>query len=164
MWRDARASRGAGFVQELGPGEAERGTMTIDAFATPLDLAALAYFLLAIGTYRMVAGARALEGRSLIGAVQAQRVRWMLNMARRDNRMLDAILLGSLSQGNAFFASTSAIALGGLAAIILARRDFFSRSLRLIAGTDPPSRLSQRGLRPKLMVGQRTILVPLTKM
>ena len=78
--------------------------------------------------------------------------------------MLDVILLGRLGQGNAFFASTSAIALGGLAAIILARRDFFSRSLRLIAGTDPPSRLSQRGLRPKLMVGQRTILVPLTKM
>jgi uncharacterized membrane protein len=52
----------------------------------------------------------------LIGAVQAQRVRWMLNMAKRDNRMLDAILLGSLGQGNAFFASTSAIAVGGLAA------------------------------------------------
>jgi len=90
--------------------------MSIDAFATPLDLAALAYFLLAIGIYTLVAGARWLESRSLIGAVQAQRVRWMLNMAKRDNRMLDAILLGSLGQGNAFFASTSAIAVGGLAA------------------------------------------------
>ena len=90
--------------------------MPIDAFATPLDLAALAYFLLAIFTYRLVAGARSLEARSLVGAVQAQRVRWMLNMARRDNRMLDAILLGSLGQGTAFFASTSAIAVGGLAA------------------------------------------------
>jgi hypothetical protein len=29
--------------------------MSIDAFATPLDLAALAYFLLAIGIYRLVA-------------------------------------------------------------------------------------------------------------
>jgi uncharacterized membrane protein len=90
--------------------------MAVDRFATPLDLAALAYFLLAIGLYRMIAGARGLEARSLIGAVQRQRVRWMLNMAQRDNRMLDAILLGSLSQGNAFFASTSAIAVGGLAA------------------------------------------------
>ena len=77
---------------------------------------ALAYFLLAIGIYRLVAGARGSSARSLIGAVQAQRVRWMLNMAKRDNRMLDAILLGSLGQGNAFFASTSAIAVGGLAA------------------------------------------------
>jgi uncharacterized membrane protein len=92
--------------------------MTIDAFATPLDLLALAYFLLAIGIYRLIAGRRGLEARSLVGAVQAQRVRWMLNMAKRENRMLDAFLLGSLSQGNAFFASTSAIAVGGLAATL----------------------------------------------
>ena len=39
-------------------------------------------------------------------------------MAGRDNRMLDAILLGSLGQGNAFFASTSAIAVGGLTATL----------------------------------------------
>jgi uncharacterized membrane protein len=90
--------------------------MAVDQFATPLDLVALAYFLLAIGLYRVIAGARALEARSLIGAVQRQRVRWMLNMAQRDNRMFDAILLGSLGQGNAFFASTTAIAVGGLAA------------------------------------------------
>jgi uncharacterized membrane protein len=90
--------------------------MTIDAFATPLDLAAVAYFLLAVGIYRLITGRRRLQARSLVGAVQAQRMRWMLNMAKRDNRMLDAILLGSLSQGNAFFASTSAIAVGGLAA------------------------------------------------
>jgi len=90
--------------------------MTIDAFATPLDLIALAYFFLVIAFYRVISGSRWLEARSLIGAVQAQRVRWMLNMAGRENRMLDAILLGSLSQGNAFFASTSAIAVGGLAA------------------------------------------------
>jgi uncharacterized membrane protein len=88
----------------------------IDRFATPLDLAAVCYFFTAIALYRIIAGTRRLEGRSLIGAVQAQRVRWMLNMAARENRMLDAILLGSLSQGNAFFASTSAIAVGGLAA------------------------------------------------
>jgi uncharacterized membrane protein len=90
--------------------------MTLDAFVTPLDAAALAYFLAAIGIYRFMASRRGLEARSLIGAVQAQRVRWMLNMAGRENRMLDAILLGSLGQGNAFFASTSAIAVGGLAA------------------------------------------------
>ena len=92
--------------------------MTIDAYATPLDLAAFAYFLLATAIYRLVTGQRGLESRSLAGAVQGQRMRWMLNMAKRDNRMLDAILLGSLSQGNAFFASTSAIAVGGLAATL----------------------------------------------
>lgn len=92
--------------------------MTVDAFAPPMDAAALAYFLLAIGIYRLISGRRPLEARSLVGAIQAQRVQWMLNMARRENRMLDALLLTSLGQGNAFFASTSAIAVGGLAATI----------------------------------------------
>lgn len=92
--------------------------MTVDALAPPMDAAALAYFLLAIGIYRLISGRRSLEGRSLVGAIQAQRVQWMLNMARRENRMLDALLLTSLGQGNAFFASTSAIAVGGLAATI----------------------------------------------
>ena len=92
--------------------------MTIDAYATPLDLAAFAYFLLATGIYRLISGRRGLEARSLAGAIQAQRMRWMLNTAERDNRMLDAILLGSLGQGNAFFASSSAIAVGGLAATL----------------------------------------------
>jgi uncharacterized membrane protein len=92
--------------------------MTIDSLAPPMDVAAIAYFFIAIAIYRLVSSWRALEPRSLIGAIQAQRVRWMLNMARRENRMLDALLLTSLGQGNAFFASTSAIAVGGLAATL----------------------------------------------
>lgn len=92
--------------------------MRLDSLATPLDLAAIAYFFLAIGIYRLIVSLPALQRRSLVGAIQQQRVRWMLNMAGRDNRMLDAILLGSLSQGNAFFASTSAIAVGGLTATL----------------------------------------------
>ena len=92
--------------------------MSLDSLAAPLDLIAIAYFFLAIGIYRLIVSRAGLERRSLIGAVQQQRVRWMLNMAGRDNRMLDAILLGSLGQGNAFFASTSAIAVGGLTATL----------------------------------------------
>jgi uncharacterized membrane protein len=90
--------------------------MSLDAIAPPMDLAAVAYFFLAIAIYRLIGGRRAVAARSLGGAIQRQRLQWMLNMAKRENRMLDAILLGSLGQGNAFFASTSAIAVGGLAA------------------------------------------------
>jgi uncharacterized membrane protein len=92
--------------------------MTLDSIATPLDLIAIAYFFLAIGIYRVVVSLPSMQRRSLTGAIQRQRVRWMLNMAGRDARMLDAILLGSLGQGNAFFASTSAIAVGGLTATL----------------------------------------------
>ena len=91
------------------------GLLTI---MTPYDLAALAFFLLAMLGYRFVCGFKAIEDRSLVGAVQRQRVSWMLVMAGRENRVLDAIVLQSLGQGNAFFASTTAIAIGGLTALM----------------------------------------------
>lgn len=87
-------------------------------FMTELDFAAICFFLAALGLYRIVLHRTRLGESSLVGAVQAQRVVWMQNMARRENRMIDAVLLSSLSQGNAFFASTSAIAIGGLAATV----------------------------------------------
>lgn len=92
--------------------------MSLEAIAPPLDIAALAYFGLAVFLYRVISARWARAGGGLLGAIQEHRVNWMLNMAKREQRMLDAILLGSLSQGNAFFASTSAIAVGGLAATL----------------------------------------------
>ena len=82
------------------------------------DLAAMAWFAMSILTYRLIAEWKPVEERSIVGAMQAQRIAWMRNMARRENRVLDGIVLQALSQGNAFFASTSAIVIGGLAAIM----------------------------------------------
>ena len=79
---------------------------------------AFAWFVISIVGYRFLAERTQLEGRSIVGAIQIQRVEWMRNMARRDNRVLDGVVLQGLGQGNAFFASTSAIAIGGLAAIM----------------------------------------------
>ncbi|MEW5963425.1 MAG: DUF599 domain-containing protein [Pseudomonadota bacterium] len=83
-----------------------------------LDLAALAWFAIALVGYQVLADYGPVSGRAIAWAMQHQRVAWMLNMSRRDNRTVDAILLGGLSHGNAFFASTSAIAIGGLSAIL----------------------------------------------
>lgn len=83
-----------------------------------LDLIAFLTFVLLIGGYHVITGYRPIVDRSIVGAVQAQRVAWMRNMAARDVRIVDAQLLASLSQGNAFFASTSAIGIGGLSAMI----------------------------------------------
>jgi uncharacterized membrane protein len=91
---------------------------SLTAIFTPLDLAALGFFLLTIVSYSLFSGPIGSSRRNLAGAIQQQRVAWFMNMSRRDNRTLDAILLGSLSQGNAFFASSSAIAIGGLAAML----------------------------------------------
>ena len=92
--------------------------MNLTDILSPLDAAAILWFLVLVGGYRLIAGRGALRDRSIVGAVQLQRDQWMLTMAHRDNRLMDAILLNGLSQGNAFFASTSAIAIGGLATIL----------------------------------------------
>lgn len=86
--------------------------------AAHLDLLAFACFAVAIVGYHIVSGWPSMERRSIVGAVQVQRIRWMRNMATRDQRIVDAHLLGGLSQGNAFFASTSALIVGGLSAMM----------------------------------------------
>lgn len=83
-----------------------------------LDLAAVAWFGAAFLGYQALSSLSVLERRSVVGAVQDQRIAWMRNMAMRENRMMDAMLMSQLGQGNAFFASTSAIAIGGLAALV----------------------------------------------
>ncbi len=86
---------------------------------TPIDLAAFIYFFSAIVVYRYLSGPDALGGRSMPGAIQAQRALWMANMAARgDHRTMDIILLNNLAQGNAFFASTTALIVGGMAAVM----------------------------------------------
>jgi uncharacterized membrane protein len=83
-----------------------------------LDLIAFATFAILFVGYHHITSYRSLVDRSIVGAIQKQRIAWMRNMAIRDVRIVDAQLLASLSQGNAFFASTSAIGIGGLAAMI----------------------------------------------
>lgn len=83
-----------------------------------LDVIAFTYFVIGVVGYQIITGSPSLERRSIVGAVQVQRERWMRNMATRDQRIVDAHLLGGLSQGNAFFASTSALIVGGLAAMM----------------------------------------------
>ena len=85
---------------------------------TVLDLIAVAWFLLAFGGYQIVTRQRSLERFTIAGAVQRHRIAWMRNMARRENRMPDAVLMQQLGQGNAFFTSTAAIAIGGLATLL----------------------------------------------
>ena len=90
----------------------------LDTLQSSPDIAAMLWFCAAIFGYRLFAGFGPFERRSIVGAIQRQRERWLLNMAVRDGRIVDAHLLGGLAQGNAFFASTSALIIGGLAAMM----------------------------------------------
>ncbi len=50
-------------------------------------------------------------------------MRWMAEMSRRDNRIVDANIMTSLQNGTAFFASTSLLAIGASATLLRASDD-----------------------------------------
>ncbi len=104
-----------------------------------LDVVALCWFVIVMIGYQWVAQVPVFYDRSIAGATQRHRVAWMRAMLQRDNRSSDAILLGTLSQGNAFFASTCAIAIGGLAAIVGSgdKADAFLQRLPYAAKASP---------------------------
>jgi len=83
-----------------------------------LDVAALVWFFACITGYGVITHSGPLARRGLLSAVQKQRIRWIEMMAQRDLRMMDMQLMAILSNANTFFASTSVIVIGGLAAAL----------------------------------------------
>jgi uncharacterized membrane protein len=85
---------------------------------TQVDVLALAWFVACTVGYNLIAGSGPLWRTSLVGAIQGQRMRWMANMAQRNDRVIDVLLISNLATGNSFFASTSIIILGALSAVL----------------------------------------------
>ena len=85
---------------------------------SPLDLAALAWFLICTVAYNLVTSARGLWKVSLVGAIQSHRMKWMSHMVHRHDRVIDVLLISSLASGNSFFASTSIVIIGALSALL----------------------------------------------
>ncbi|HKQ31293.1 MAG TPA: DUF599 family protein [Burkholderiales bacterium] len=54
------------------------------------------------------------RAHSLRAAMHTNRYRWMLQILKREGRIVDAAILGQLSQGASFFASTTLLILVGL--------------------------------------------------
>ncbi|MDX2257605.1 MAG: DUF599 family protein [Hyphomicrobiaceae bacterium] len=104
-----------------------------------LDVAAFVVFASVVVGYELATRIPALYRHSIHAAVQRHRHGWFQVMAGRESRIVDAQLLGWLSNGNAFFASTSAIAIGGLAALLGAgeRARELVGSLPYAAATSP---------------------------
>lgn len=57
---------------------------------------------------------------SLLSTAAAIRLRWMLQTTRRENRMVDAVVVNNLSSSPSFFASTTIFVIGGLVAALSA--------------------------------------------
>lgn len=114
-------------------------TGLLDLPLTYLDLAAVIWFALVFIGYQNHTRFAWLERRSIAGAVQRHRFAWMRQMALRDNRTSDAMLMQQLGQGSAFFASTSAIAIGALTSLLGTgeRMQSIIEKLPIVARTEP---------------------------
>lgn len=79
-----------------------------------LDGAAFLFFLLAWVAYARFADAQSGRSHNLISVMNAYRLQWMQQMLKRENRMMDATMIGNLLRSISFFANTSIFILFGL--------------------------------------------------
>lgn len=84
----------------------------------PADLAAIGVFILAWAFYHF--GIERMGRSGVNRSMDGYRLRWMMEMSRRDMRMTDSGIMASLQNGAAFFASASLLAIGGAATLLRA--------------------------------------------
>ena len=94
---------------------------------SPLDYAAVAFFLSGWFAYHLLVERSPFGRLALNNRMNEYRLRWMLEMQARENRIVDSSLMSTLQSGTSFFASTSLLALGG--------------SLTLLRGADDALRI-----------------------
>ncbi len=85
---------------------------------TPIDYLAFGFYASSWTGYTLFADHSRWRERSIMKLMDEYRERWMLQMLRRDNRIVDSTIISSLQNGAAFFASTTIFALGGLIAAL----------------------------------------------
>ena len=84
------------------------------------DWAAVAVFFMGWAGYATWARHRAEVRPSLLALTNRERMRWMLQTSRRENRVVDGIVVQNLSTSPSFFASTTILIIGGLLAVLSA--------------------------------------------
>lgn len=83
-----------------------------------IDLLVLGWFVCCWAGYTWFAKRKARRTASLVGALRVYRREWFRNMLAHENRIGDVAGLNSLLTGATFFASSSMLVLGGLAALL----------------------------------------------
>ncbi len=86
-----------------------------------LDAGALAFFAAAWASYHVFIERDG--GMGLNHIMNGYRLRWMMEMADRDQRMVDSGIMATLQNGTAFFASTSLLAIGGTITLLRSTDD-----------------------------------------
>ncbi|HMK78547.1 MAG TPA: DUF599 family protein [Xanthobacteraceae bacterium] len=88
-----------------------------------LDLAALAWFIVAWAGYAIFVEYVPKRRLSLNATMNTYREVWMRRMLEREARMVDMQVMAALQNGTAFFASTSLFAIGGALTILRSTDD-----------------------------------------
>lgn len=83
-----------------------------------LDWLALATLFAGWIGYAAFAKRRSPARPSLLAVTNAERVRWMLQSTWRENRVVDGVVVQSMSTSPSFFASTTILIIGGLLAVL----------------------------------------------
>lgn len=83
-----------------------------------IDWLAMIAFFAAWVAYAMFAKRRTLVQASLLASTNRWRREWMLRATQRENRIVDAAVIQTLSSSPSFFASTTILIIGGLLAVI----------------------------------------------
>src|SRR5581483_7594784 len=94
-----------------------------------LDLAALAWFIVAWTGYAIYVEYVPKQRLSLNALMNTYREVWMRRMLDREARMVDMQVMAALQNGTAFFASTSLFAIGGALTVLRSTDE----ALRVIA-------------------------------
>ncbi len=83
-----------------------------------LDYVAFVWFALAWAGYTIYADYSPQRRHSVTAAMNGYRRRWIGEMLKRENRLVDTQTLGNLVTGIGFFASTTILVIGGLFALL----------------------------------------------
>lgn len=97
----------------------------------PLDIAALLWFFLLWGGYNLTVDWVLRRPAGLNQHMGLVREAWMAAMVRRDDRVIDAILIGHLIHSVTFFASTTMLLVAALVGILAAVNQTFDAVMGL---------------------------------
>lgn len=92
--------------------------LTLLKFLPLIDWLALGLFFVGWAGYARFAKQRSLTKASVLGATNRERRRWMLQTTYREVRVIDGVVVQSLSTSPSFFASTTILIIGGLLAVL----------------------------------------------
>jgi uncharacterized membrane protein len=102
---------------------------------SPIDIAALVVFLTAWLFYQPMLKRLSRRGGMINTDMTVLRLRWMANMAARENRFIDSQLMGHVLNSASFFASTNLIVIAAAAGALFKSPDTY-RTVAHLAVTD----------------------------